>query len=72
MAANAAQVSSHTYHIEKVNNKNDQPWHMTMEIILEEYNLLNIVDGTDACLDIDDPTNALDLQIWKRHDLNAR
>ena len=45
---------------------------MTMEIILEEYNLLNIVDGTDACLDIDDPTNALDLQIWKRHDLNAR
>ena len=65
MAANAAQVSSHTYHIEKVNNKNDQPWHMTMKFILQQYNLLAIVDGTNVGPNIDGPTNALDVQTWK-------
>ena len=50
--ANATKVSSHTYHIEKLNDKNDQPWHMTIEIILEQYNLLNIVDGTGPCPNI--------------------
>ena len=72
VAANAAQVSSRTYHIEKLNDKNYQPWRMTMEIILEQYNLLNIVDGTDVCPAIHDPTKALDVQTWKRRDLNAR
>ena len=43
---NSAQVLSRTYHMEKLNGKNYQPWCMTMEIILEQYNLLNIVDGT--------------------------
>ena len=42
-----------------------------MEIISKQYNLLNIVDGTDVCLGIDDPTNALEVQTWKRLDLNA-
>ena len=71
MVANAAQVSSRTYHIENLNDKNYQPWRMTMEIILKQYNLLNIVDGTDVCPDIHDPTNALDVQTWKWRDLNA-
>ena len=68
VAANAAQVSSHTYHIEKLNDKNYQPWCMTMEIILEQHDLLNIVDGTDVCLDINVPTNALGVQTWKCRD----
>mgnify|MGYP002775436766 FL=1 len=72
MTANATQVLSRTYHIEKLNDKNYQPWRMTMEIILEQYNLLNIVDGTDVCPAIHDPTKALDVQTWKRRDLNAR
>ena len=46
MVENSAQVLSRTYHMEKLNDKNYQPWCMTMEIILEQYNLLNIVDGT--------------------------
>ena len=49
VATNVAQVSSHTYHIEKLNDQNYQPWRRTMEIILEQYNLLNIVDGIDVC-----------------------
>ena len=71
MVENSAQVLSRTYHMEKLNDKNYQPWCMTMEIILEQYNLLNIVDGTDMCPDIHDPINALDMQTWKRRDLNA-
>ena len=71
-AANAAQVSSRTYNIDKLNDKNYQPWRMTMEIILQQYNLLTIVDGTDVCPDVTVPTNAPNVQIWKQRDLNAR
>jgi hypothetical protein len=46
MAANAAQVSSRTYNIDKLNDKNYELWRMTMEIILQQYNLLTIVVWT--------------------------
>ena len=52
VATNVAQVSSHTYHIEKLNDQNYQPWRRTMEIILEQYNLLNIIGRTCVCPDI--------------------
>ena len=60
VAANAAQVSSRTYHIEKLNDKIDQLWHITMEIIFKQYNSLTIIDGTVVCPNIDNSTNIFD------------
>ena len=61
VAANASQVPSGTYHIEKLNDKNYQQWCMSIEIILEQYNLLTIVDGTNVCPTTHDPIDAIDV-----------
>ena len=65
LMVDVASLLSRTYHVNKITDGNDQPWHMTMKFILQQYNLLAIVDGTNVGPNIDGPTNALDVQTWK-------
>ena len=43
--------------LKSFNEKNDQPWRMTIEIIAGHYHLLTIVDGTNLRPKIHYPTN---------------
>ena len=49
MATDTTQESSCTYQIEKLSHKNYWGSLMTIEMILEQYDLLAIVDGTNIC-----------------------
>eukprot|EP00250_Pteridium_aquilinum_P019822 c24589_g1_i1 orf=892-4791(+) len=68
----AQAAVSRTYKIDKLTDRNYQPWRMTMEIVLQKLNLLDIVDGGTLCPDRADPAQAQAVQDWEGRDLTAR
>ncbi|KAH7276715.1 hypothetical protein KP509_39G018500 [Ceratopteris richardii] len=68
--AMANTYASCTYKLDKLHSTNVQPWKLTMTMVLQKMNLLPVVDGTEACPDCNDPTQANAVRNWHECDLN--